>query len=67
MGRFLRFTQAVSDRPHLVLPEVWIENLDTADIDGAVLPLMDMLWQTFGVERCLDFDATTGAYSTRRG
>ena len=63
---FHRFSQAVSDRPHLVLPEVWIENLDTADIDGAIRPMMDMLWQAFGVERCLDFDVTTGAYSLRR-
>ncbi len=64
---FRRFSQAVSDRPHLVLPEVWIENLETADVDEAVRPLMDMLWQAFGVQRCLDFDATTGAYSPRRG
>ena len=63
---FHPFSQAVSDRSHLVLPEVWIENLDTADIDSTVRPLMDMLWQAFGVERCLDFDATTGAYSPRR-
>jgi hypothetical protein len=60
------FSQAVSDRPHLVLPEVWIENLDTADIDSAVRPLMDMLWQAFGAERCLDFDATTGEFKPRR-
>lgn len=62
---FHRFSQAVSDRPHLVLPEVWIESLDTADLDGAIRPMMDMLWQAFGVERCLDFDVTTGAYSPR--
>jgi len=63
---FRQFNKAVSDRPHLVLPEVWIENLDTADIDGAVRPLMDMLWQAFGAERCLDFDATTGVFNPRR-
>lgn len=63
---YRRFSQAASDRPHLVLPEVWIENLDTADIDDAVRPLMDMLWQAFGAERCLDFDATTGAFNPRR-
>lgn len=59
------FRPSVSDRPHLVLPEVWIENLDTASVDDAVRPLMDMLWQAFGCARCLDFDATTGAYSPR--
>ena len=64
---FHPFSKAASDRPHLILPELWIESLDTAGIDGAVRPLMDMLWQAFGAERCLDFDATTGAYRPRRG
>ena len=56
-----------SDRPHLVIPEIWIEDLDTVNIDDAVRPLMDMLWQAFGCPRCLDFDVTTGAYSPRAG
>ncbi len=53
------------DREHLILPEVWIENLDTADRDNVVRPMMDMLWQAFGVERCYDFDAGTGEYKPR--
>ena len=63
---FWRLSQAVSDRPHLILPEAWIENIESADVDETVRPLMDMLWQAFGMERCLDFDAITGAYSPRR-
>jgi hypothetical protein len=63
---FRRFRQAFSDRPHLILPETWIENIESADIDEIVRPLMDMLWQAFGMERCLYFDATTGIYSPRR-
>ena len=61
------FGKVLSDRPHLVPQEVWIENLDTANIDAILGPLMDVLWQAFGAERCLDFDATTGAYNPRRG
>ena len=61
-----RFSRALSDRPHLILPETWIENIESADIDAIVRPLMDMLWQAFGMDRCLDFDADTGTYNPRR-
>ena len=61
-----RFSRALSDRSHLILPETWIDNIESADIDAIVRPLMDMLWQAFGMERCLDFDATTGIYNPRR-
>jgi hypothetical protein len=63
---FHRFSQATADRPNLILPEVWINSLDTVSIDDAIRPSLDMLWQAFGVERCLDFDEETGAYSPRR-
>lgn len=62
---FQFFSKAASDRPHLIIPEIWIQSLDTAEIDSTVRPLMDMLWQAFGAERCLDFDPTTGAYKPR--
>lgn len=54
-----------ADRDHLIAPELWIDNLETANIDDVVRPLLDTLWQGFGVERCLDFDANTGAYKPR--
>lgn len=63
---FRRFSKAMPDRQHLVLPEIWLENLGTADLDGIVRPMMDTLWQALDVERCLDFDATTGAYMPGR-
>jgi hypothetical protein len=56
----------VADREHLVAPELWIENLEAAEIDEVVRPLLDTLWQGFGVERCLDFDPYTGAYKPRQ-
>jgi len=56
-----------ADRDHLIAPELWIDNLEAANIDEVVRPLLDTLWQGFGVERCLDFDANTGAYKPRPG
>lgn len=51
-----------SDRPHLVVPELWIDNLESVEIDQIVRPLLDILWQGFGLERCLDFDAVSGVF-----
>ncbi len=58
---FLR-AKPESDRPHLVAPELWIDSLESVGIDQIVRPLLDILWQGFGLERCLDFDAKTGDY-----
>ena len=55
-----------ADRQHLVPSEVWIEDIDTVDIDSVIRPLLDTLWQAFGVERCLDFDDATGKFAPRR-
>ena len=54
------------DRPHLVAPEVWIESLETANVDDFVRPLLDTLWQGFGLERCVDYDTSSGAYKPRQ-
>jgi hypothetical protein len=49
---------AVSDRSNLILPEVWIEQLAGAvDPDAFARPLLDTLWQAFGLERCTFYDA----------
>ncbi len=62
---FHRFSRAITDRPHLIPPEVWIDNLDTVNVDDALRPSLDILWQAFGRERCLDFDGNSGVYSPR--
>ncbi len=54
-----------ADRDHLIAPELWIDSLEAANIDDVTRPLLDTLWQGFGVERCLDFDPNTGAYKPR--
>ena len=59
-----------ADRQHLVPSEVWIEDLESVDDDGlidkVIRPLLDTLWQAFGVERCLDFNDATGKFAPRQ-
>ena len=67
-GTASRFpAHAVADRPHLIVPEVWLPSLDTikldADLDGIVRPMMDVLWQAFNVQQCRDFHPKTGVYN----
>jgi hypothetical protein len=53
---FNLYHKAVSDRPDLVLPERWVESIDEFKIDDVAKPLLDMLWQCFGLERCSYYD-----------
>jgi Putative DNA-binding domain len=47
-----------ADRPNLILPEVWIEQLaSVTNFDDIARPLLDMLWQAFDVEQCAFYDA----------
>jgi len=49
---------AKADREHLVLDEVWIENLDSIEvIDSMARPILDTLWQAFGLPMCTYYDA----------
>lgn len=50
------FFKAVADRRHLVLPERWVENIEDFKIDDVAKPLLDMLWQCFGVDNCTYYD-----------
>lgn len=58
--------KAIADRRHLILPERWVENIDDFRVDDVVKPLLDMLWQCFGIEQCLYYD-DTGNWSPNRG
>ena len=56
----------MADRQHLVPSEMWIEDIENVDIGSVIRPLLDTLWQAFGIERCLDFDDKTGKFAPRR-
>lgn len=66
-GLFWHRSPPVADRPHLIAPSVWIDSLESVATDDVVRPLLDTLWQGFGMERCLDYDPTSGQYKPRRG
>jgi hypothetical protein len=56
-AQYTNFQKAYADRPNLVLPDVWIEDAAGAsDVDAIVRPMMDILWQAFDVERCLEYN-----------
>jgi hypothetical protein len=47
----------VADRPDMVVPEAWIENIESlTDVDVFVRPLLNVLYQSFDVERCFEYD-----------
>lgn len=47
-------------RPDLLLPDVWIDELDAIrtdeQIDALLQPAMDVLWQSFDFDGCYEFD-----------
>ena len=57
------------DRDLLVLPDTWvnaIEGIETSEqADALVLSMMDVLWQAFDLERCLEFDLS-GNWAPRK-
>lgn len=47
-----------SDRENAVLPEIWINAIESVtDIDEVARPMLEVLWQAFDVERCYLYDA----------
>jgi hypothetical protein len=53
-----------ADRPEIVIPDHWIERIEACDIDAVAHPLLDILWQSFGVDSCKLYD-TSGKWSER--
>jgi len=53
------------DRRNLILPEIWTDSIDSiSDIDIVARPMLDLLWQCFGSERCPDY-TEQGAWEPR--
>ena len=46
-----------ADRPHLILPEVWVDDLSTAKLAAIARPMLDASWQAFDLEACGLYDA----------
>ena len=49
---------AKTDREHLVLEEVWIEDLESiGTVDNIARPILNILWQAYGEPECSYYDA----------
>ncbi|WP_157255899.1 hypothetical protein [Pelomonas sp. Root1217] len=45
-----------ADRDQLALNEQWIENTGEVNLDTVARPILDVLWQSFGLESCLCYN-----------
>jgi hypothetical protein len=56
--RYQQYIAPTPDRRNLLVPETWLPALDSlVDVDVAVRPTLDILWQCFDEPRCLEYDA----------
>lgn len=58
--------RTLGDRGQMAVPEVWLDDLQTAVPDGVSRAILDVMWQGFGEERCEHFDLETGLFSQPR-
>lgn len=58
VGRMVgsRFRKIAIDRDDLILPEVYVENIETYDAIKSLKPCFDMIWNACGYERSFNFD-----------
>jgi hypothetical protein len=40
----------------LLFPEIWIDDITSADVEQIARAILDTLWQSFGIERCYMYD-----------
>jgi hypothetical protein len=59
-GRWRR--PVIADRDHLLLPETWLDDIGSVAIDEIAKPLLDIIWQAFGLASCPHFDEVSGVY-----
>jgi hypothetical protein len=48
--------KAIADRDNLILSPTWIERVETDPTEPVIQYQLDMLWQSFGLERCHYYD-----------
>jgi len=53
------------DRNMVLLPDVVVRESGSVDVPTVLKPLMDALWQAFGLVRCLDYD-DAGKWAPRK-
>jgi len=52
------FDSGRSDRQSIVVPEVWVNSIESFDtLDDIVRNLLDVLWQSFDFEKCDGYDS----------
>lgn len=57
--------RAVVDRDHLILPDAWVDDISqNLSVDEVMRPVLDILWQCFGAEKCLLYEAN-GTWSKK--
>jgi hypothetical protein len=55
--QFFRFNRAEADRDNLIVPASWLNDIGAAqDLDVVARPLLDVMWQAFGVRSCHEYD-----------
>jgi hypothetical protein len=51
------YLSSIADREHMILPEVWIDHVELiTDFEDLLRPSLDILWQSFGQQRCPFYD-----------
>jgi hypothetical protein len=56
-GRMFAMTsKAKADRANLVLPEHWVEDISDFELDDVARPILDVLWQSFGLQQCIFYE-----------
>jgi hypothetical protein len=62
---FFARSSPIADRRNMILPEVMIEDIQSADdVDDVARPILDILWQSFGLLNCAEY-AEDGQWQPR--
>ncbi|MEZ2310517.1 helix-turn-helix domain-containing protein [Paraburkholderia sp. RCC_158] len=54
-SRSFSFNRFASDRDNMFLPRLWVDDVGSAEVDAYARPLLDVMWQAFGANRCFEY------------